>query len=661
VFKLGLHFSELFNSWAMVGKLVLTIALLSSSFYFGGIGLAILFKKYHYEMPTMYMADLVGAGIGVALAVLTMNLWGTPAATFLCALPILLASLMAIRKWLKLLPLLLAAGAVFMTSYSEGLLAMERKEQAPIVYKHWDAMSKIKVYDYPSGYRGINIDNVANSPVYPFDGNWNKPDSELFQFGIDVGNLIKRFDSCTFLSLGSGGGVDVLQALQYGATEIHAVEVNPHINQMMLTGELAEYSGHIYDDPRVIVATEDARAYIQRFENKFDVIYSLSSNTWAALASGAFALAENYLFTTEAFEDYWRVLSDSGFMMMEHQFYMPRLVGEAMNALKRQGVEDVTAHFAVYDLPQMRRNIILLSKQPLTDEIRNNAFGEMTPEVYEYLHLLYPAPDSIKDNLINRIVINGWENEADSEVIDISPSTDNKPFVAQMGLWKNFTRENLEKILPYEFFGFPLSKIIIGIILLIVIAIIIPSNLIPYFKAGSKLRAAPWLYFFLIGMAFMSVEIILIQKYALFIGPSFYSIVAILLTLLVCSGIGSRFADRIPNTVPFIGIFIWILLDIFIFKNLFYQLDHLTILPRILITVLLICPLGFFMGMPFPKGTLRVKELIDWGFAVNGAASVLGSTLIVLVAFSWGFNVAMLLGAILYLLAFLLVSRKTAW
>ena len=56
------------------------------------------------------------------------------------------------------------------------------------------------------------------------------------------------------------------------------------------------------------VVTEDARTYVRRHRGAFDVIYSLSSNTWAALGSGAFALAENYLFTTEAFQDYWRAL-----------------------------------------------------------------------------------------------------------------------------------------------------------------------------------------------------------------------------------------------------------------------------------------------------------------------------------------------------------------
>lgn len=64
--------------------------------------------------------------------------------------------------------------------------------------------------------------------------------------------------------------------------------------------------------------------------------------------------------------------------------------------------------------------------------------------------------------------------------------------------------------------------------------------------------------------------------------------------------------------------------------------------------------------MPFPKGALQVGSLIDWGFAVNGAASVLGSTLIAFFAFSYGFSAALLLGALLYGLAHLLLSLKFA-
>jgi len=564
---------------------------------------------------------------------------------------------------------------------------------------------------------------VANSPVYAFDGNWDRPDSLKYGFGIDVSYLINQFDSCTFLSLGAGGGTDVLQALSYGATEVHAVEVNPFINYMMVHGDssgylpppppepdtatdtttlaatdsnsietdsttidttnadsltpepverlvqdttipiitLAEFTGHLYLDPRVKVVTEDARTYVKRYPNKFDVIYSLSSNTWSALASGSFALAENYLFTTEAFEDYWLSLSDSGFMMMEHQFYMPRIVSEVKNAFNNLGIENPTSHFAVYNLPQMRRNIMFISKRPLTDSILYNAFGELTQEKFGEIHLLYPPADSVQDSLIYNIVTNGWESLADDKPIDLSPSTDDRPFVAQMGLWKNFKFESMERLLPYEFFGYPLAKVIILIILLIILVLIIPLNIIPFFTKSDHMRAAPWLYFFTIGLAFMAVEIILIQKYTLFIGTSIYSIVTVLLTLLIASAIGSRISKSVSNKVAFLGIIVWLLLDVFVFKYFLSGFTGLTVIPRIIITIILIAPLGLFMGMPFPKGALRVGSLIDWGFAVNGAASVMGATLIMLVAFNFGYSIALLCGAVFYLIAYGLISLKSAW
>ena len=179
------------------------------------------------------------------------------------------------------------------------LLEAPREERAPVIYKHWDAMAKVKVFDFGGAYRGINIDNVANSPLIPFDGNFEDPELEEAEWGIDVSYLIGLFDHCTFLSLGAGGGGDVLQALVEGAAEVHAVEVNPHINRMLLDGDPGgyleppimnvrvpegrepppvpvlrdeegelitsdRYSGHIYRDPRVRVVSEDARTYVRR-------------------------------------------------------------------------------------------------------------------------------------------------------------------------------------------------------------------------------------------------------------------------------------------------------------------------------------------------------------------------------------------------------------
>ncbi|MGE5457959.1 MAG: hypothetical protein ACM3RX_06355, partial [Methanococcaceae archaeon] len=293
-------------------------------------------------------------------------------------------------------------------------------------------------------------------------------------------------------------------------------------------------------------------------------------------------------------------------------------------------------------------------------EIIENALGTIAPDAFNYPILLYPAAGS-QNNIITRIVNNGWQKVAGNSLIDISPSTDNKPFVAQLGMWKNIKLDKLDKISPFEFNGFPLSKLIIVIIICVVLIIIIPVNLLPYFKKGEKLRAVPWLYFFLIGMGFMMVEVVLMQKYTLFIGSSVYSIVTVLLTLLLSSGIGSRFADKISSKTAFAGIILWLLIDMFLFNPLLYAMGGLELIPRIMISVLLIAPLGFFMGMPFPKGTLKIKELIDWGFAVNGAASVLGSTLIILIAIAYGYDIALISAAGIYLAAFGLISLDSSW
>lgn len=661
VFLTELDFSKLLSGWGMVLRLIGVIILLSSSFFFGGIALSKLFKDSHREMPKLYMADLIGAGVGVLLSVLFMNWTGTPVTSFLSAVPVLFAAILVSRKWMRIVPVTFIAAAIIMSFFSASILESKREERAPVIYKHWDAMSKIKIYEFGPDSRGINIDNAANTPVEKFDGNFNRPDSLKLQFAIDVSYLIKKFDNCTFLSLGSGGGQDVLQALQGGAKEIHAVEVNPHINYLMEEGMLYDYSGKIFNDSRVKVVTEDGRAYVRGFKNKFDIIYSLSSNSFAALASGAFALVENYLFTKEAFRDYWNSLTENGYLMMEHQFYVPRLTSELIEALNEMGVKDVKSHFAVYNIPKMRRKILFVSKKPLTEEVLANAFGNVSPEAPNFKYLLYPAADSIKNNTINQIVNKGWIHVCGKSPVDISPCDDDRPFTAQLGMWKNFEPAKLKQITPFEFTGFPLSKLIIVVIIAVVVLLIIPLNLLPFLFKGEKLKAVPWLYFFTIGMAFMIVEVVLIQKYTFFVGPSVYSIITILLTLLLFSGIGSKFADKVGNQKVFLGIFIWILLDVFVFRYLIDSLGGIELLSRMVVTAVLIAPLGFLMGMPFPKGSLKVGPLVDWGFAVNGAASVLGSTVIILVAISFGFTIALLIGAGLYLAAFGLISYKSAW
>jgi len=659
VIKLKLDFTMLLSSTEMLFKLIASVFLLGSAFFFGGITLAYFFKKDTDNINSLYMADLAGAGSGVLLSILCMNWFSTPVTVFLIPLPLLAASFLFDNKWMKVIPLLVAAVAIYMAIHSWDYLNSGKKEPAPVIYTHWDAMSKIKVYSYDENFRGINIDNAANTPIYHFDGNWNKPDSLMYSYSIDVSYLIKKFKSCSFLSLGAGGGSDVLQALQFGAGKVYAVEVNPQINYMMQYGNQAKFSGNIYSDKRVSVITEDGRTFVKRNPEKFDIIYSLSSNTFAALASGSFALAENYLFTKEAFIDYWNSLSPGGFLMMEHQFYIPRVTSAMIEALQEMNIKDYKKHFAIYKLPAMHREMVLLSKKPLDAVTINQAFGKVPEGAPNYHYLLYPAADSAKSSLIDSIVQYGWKKASANTITDISPSDDDKPFTAQLGLWKNFKTENMKIIKPYEFFGFPLSKIIMLVIIAIVLVFVIPLNFLPFLFKGDKLKAAPWLYFFLIGMGFMFIEVILIQKYTLFIGASIYSIASVLLSLLIGSSIGSYYNNRFNNIKAFSGIIIMIILNITVIPLILGYLANLGILLRAIISVILTLPLGFFMGMPFPKGAVKVGKLIDWCFAINGAASVLGSVLVLYAAFSFGFTITLLIASAIYALAYLLLLRTS--
>ena len=118
---------------------------------------------------------------------------------------------------------------------------------------------------------------------------------------------------------------------------------------------------------------------------------------------------------------------------------------------------------------------------------------------------------------------------------------------------------------------------------------------------------------------------------------------------------------RRDDLLSLVGIITLLLLEVFVFGTITGLLAALPLFGRLLVTAVLLFPLGFFMGMPFPKAVLRVGSLVDWGFAVNGAASVFGATMVLVVAFSFGFNVALLGAAVVYLLAFWLLTMRDRW
>ena len=85
---------------------------------------------------------------------------------------------------------------------------------------------------------------------------------------------------------------------------------------------------------------------------------------------------------------------------------------------------------------------------------------------------------------------------------------------------------------------------------------------------------------------------------------------------------------------------------------------------KLVISAIVLAPLGFAMGMPFPAGLRalaanRGKDAasIEWAWAMNAASTVLGSVLAIVIAIQFGLNVTLVCGATAYLLALLLRGK----
>jgi len=99
------------------------------------------------------------------------------------------------------------------------------------------------------------------------------------------------------------------------------------------------------------------------------------------------------------------------------------------------------------------------------------------------------------------------------------------------------------------------------------------------------------------------------------------------------------------------------LVNSFLFES-FVRTD---ILWRVVISIALIAPLAFFMGIPFPYGMSKIdnnsKYLVAYGWGVNGFFSVLGSVLVIMLSMSYGFKVVFIISAVIYIGA-MLVARS---
>jgi hypothetical protein len=178
--------------------------------------------------------------------------------------------------------------------------------------------------------------------------------------------------------------------------------------------------------------------------------------------------------------------------------------------------------------------------------------------------------------------------------------------------------------------------------------------------SGASLPHWPLLYFVFVGLGFILVEIALIQRFVLFLGHPTYALTVVVFLMLLASGAGSFASSRLVKDsarvwIPLLAIALGIVLYGFILPMIISSQVGLPFAAKLAISAGLLIPLGFLMGMPFPTGlralTERNDSRVEWAWALNAAASVLGSVSAMIIAIHFGLNVTLLCGAVAYLFA----------
>ena len=665
---------------------------LFAPFYFAGVVVGFALKEYREEINRLYFFDLSGAALGCLVVVGGIGFFGGPGSVTLASLFAAAASiivkpnattwynrfryallffLLLLTGWLALSsPTLIhlpkrttVKGQSLEVSSARTIWnALNKVDVTPeVVFLPWfgadiSPMSKLKLYRM----RIIFQDGRAPTPMYRSSGDLSK--LKFLKFSAPAAAYLGKSDP-EVLIIGPGGGVDVMIALTRGASKITAVELNPSIYKIV-TSEYSEYIGKLYENPKVKLINAEGRNFMARRKEKYDIIQITCVDTFSALSSGAYSLAESYLYTVEALETMLDNLKPDGVLAYSRHFFSPpreslRLMATTMEALDRKGVEHSERHIFMLG---NKINTMLLKKNGFTPEEADKLerVGKkviLTPIYHPYRK--YPNEFSEYAHAGKK----GREAFEGKYIYNISPVTDDSPYFFQYYKWSNlfgFKSGEGRTDLKFPVGHVILTASLVQVTLLSLLFILWPLRRISRGESGLSGKSMLLLctYFAALGAGYMSIEIVLMQKLMVFLGYPLRSLTVVLFSLLISSGLGSAFCRRWEDpfkavVIAVAAIAVLVPAELLLSEKVFHQLMGMSSSVRILATSAAIFPIGFFMGMPFPSGirlvSSKTPKLIPWCWGINACFSVISSLLTVVVSMTVGFRVAMIIGVGVYI------------
>ena len=691
-------------------------------FFFAGLCVGLSLAAWPGQANTVYAANLAGSAVGsLAVLVLVPLLGGAGAVISASAIGMLAAITFtvdmpirtrgrALSQWpvvrvlysvlfVSLLVLLVHPPALFTLRISpyKTLSTSLLFPEAHVVFSRWNAFSRIDVVEstgihsapglslsFTGGLPkqlGLLVDGANLSPITCIQG----PEDKLFlQYLPTVLPFMLRPGART-LVIEPRGGLDLLTVLHSGASSVVALESNPLVVEAVRE-QLSKCGAAVYDDRRVTLVFEEARSYLRRSDDPFDVVLLSLADTYQPVTSGAYSLSESYDYTVEAILEYLKHLREDGILVVTRWVQSPpseelRACALLAEALERAGIADPSERIIAF---RSWSTATLLAKRTpfrseeiamLKDFCAERSFdllyykGMAATEANRYNVL----PDAAHYDTFRNVLSGAERHDFLSRYpYEVSPPRDDQPFFFHYFKWgqtQHILRSLGKTWQPFGGSGFLI------LVALLVLAIVLSLALIvlPLAVRGASVDlrglsnrgGLKWtlLYFACLGLGYLFAEMPLLQQFILFLGQPTYSFSLVLFSVLLFSGLGSSLSARLPLR-PLLLILVVVLLAYpLLLPQLFALSIGLSLPLRLVVAVLSLGPLGFLLGLPLPGGIRlleeRAPELIPWAWAVNGCASVISSILAVLGAVTLGLSRVLAAGALAYLIAwFTMVSLQ---
>lgn len=640
----------------------------------------------------VYAFNLTGSGFGVMLILVSLRFISPSRVLavpmFLALLSVLFSGFafpgLSVKRYLCL-PLI-AAGIILLSMGDIHILPFKGREMAlnlpdaRIVEQHLSPYGTIEVISSEKIRiaPGLSLTFEAELPeqhALYIDGDFlSSIDRITGSSSMDYllyttqGAVYQLHEAPTVFITGLGGGTPVERSLRSGAADIIAAEENPHLPEL-LQGPFSNFTGGLFNKPEITLTTKAGRSFLYGSGRRWDII-DIPENPLTSSIGGIYAADSDYRLTVQAFGEYLETLGEEGTLsatvaLKQPPRNLPKLTATVMAALKKR--TEMAAQCIVI-IRSWASGTVLVKKRPFTEQEIDRIIDFCETMRFDLVY--YPGMSPGEANRFNIVqdriyystvlpVIRGDRSFTDRYVFNIAPATDNRPYFSyffRIGKLHHLFRETGKQWLFVVEGGYiVLFATFITTLLLAALFILLPPVCLHWKVTG--IRTEVLMYFSMIALAFMFIEILLMQKFRRYIANPLYSSSLIIATLLICTGIASFFSDRIKRrkrslTLALAALTVYFAILLIMFESLF---PHLMRGPRILeliLPILSTAPLGLLMGLFFPLGMSGLKETdagaLPWAWSINGFFSVIASSGAVLLASNAGLLVTAVIAMICY-------------